>query len=856
MKKTGAKEIMERFTCITDKIDEYRGLSSDQAADRLVMYGYNGNSRHLETDGDFKVFRAVFSFRFLVMVTAALVMLLAKQINQGFVMLILAFIYSGVEVFKGLKCRDGFYELKRISGVRFRVLRDGAITLLRREYIVPDDIIILQEGESVPADAHLLEARDLSADESMFTDDRTPAIKRAGADGKNEIKQTCIYKGTRILSGSAVARVTATGLDTKKCRELGEVYEKKAYVTGIEKAAGKISPVFFASSSALFIMFFMITLFTREKNTFAELALNSLLPAFSLALCLIPAECSGVVRAHYLFGAFSLLKKNCVVKDLNSIETLSAVTAVCVDKTGVITKNHTSPVDEYTTDEDTMSKISVLSCERNVQGDPSDSSSLDRAIILGAAFKGVDVKSLHENELICRYPFSEETKIGGNLWNINGSLLLCVKGSPESILTKCVLPPDNLFAIQQKQQKYSEQGHRVVAVAYARIENGIIPESIYDADYTFVGLAAFENRTRDSAPAAVRSCYKAGVKVIMTTGDSTDAALVIGKKIGLSDAKAVTGDYLRDALDNYEKPEIEGVNIFARITPDQKSHIIELLKDEGEIVAVTGIGATDVEALESANVGVALPQETSGAAKEVCGLVLADDDFNSVVDAIKETRQIHYNIKQSAGIIICTFTVMLTFALFCLFGGGSDSKTALSPILMSLPAVLILPILLLAFFGNRSDIKSFMSASGFVGRRALDKRFLIRAVTQGLCVSLVVLIFQLVFKGESPEVLRSCFLAAMTGGLIGAVCVNLSGSIPAHKLLLEKSNSALLLSGITLLLVIIITYIPGINSAFGLAGISPLRFIPSLVFGLISQAWVEIPKFSGGNYNKDGRDEI
>jgi Ca2+-transporting ATPase len=822
---------MEKFA---DKIDAYRGLTSDEVAERISMYGYNGDSRQLDTAGDFKPGRIIFSYRFLIMVFAAAAVFLCGRISEGFVMLLLAIIYSAVEIIKGYKCRDSFKELRRVSSIRFRVLRNSEIALLRREYIVPDDIIILQEGESVPADAHILEASGVSVDESIFTNDSTPVVKRTGMDSKNEIKQTLIYKGTRLISGNVIARVAATGIDTKKCREFGEAEPSATYMTEIETAASRLTPIFWALSAIILLLYFVITILTRADMTLEEFPHIALLPAFAFALCLMPAETPRLVRAHYLFGAFGLLKKNCVVKDLTAMESLSAITAVCVDKTGIITKNHTSLVDEYSADPETLARISALSC------DPSDSSALDRAIILGAAFKSVDVKSLQENELICRYPFSEETKLGGNLWKINGALLLCVKGTPETILTKCDLAPDYLFSVQQKQQKYSELGHRVVAVAYARLtDSNNLPEFAHELDYTFVGLCAFANQTRDSAPAAVRSCYKAGVKVIMTTGDSIDAALAIGRKIGLNDPKAISGEELRECKAEGIAPDIRGVNIFARVTPDQKAHIIELLQNEGEIVAATGIGAADVEALERSDVGVALPQETSGAAKEVCGLVLADDDFNSVVDALKETRQIHYNIKQTIGGIIITVITLAMFALFCFFSGGGET---LSPAAMSLPAVILLPLLSLAYFGNRADIKNIMSASGFVGRGKLDLRFLLKTLTQGLCAAFVILIFRLNYLGEAPEVLNSLFIAGLTGALIGSVLVNLSSAVPVYKIAAGKSTQALVVLGAAFLLIILMIYLPGVNSALGLTAISPLRFLAAFLLGLASQGWVEIPK--------------
>ncbi|MCL2109047.1 MAG: HAD family hydrolase [Oscillospiraceae bacterium] len=830
---------MDKFN---EKVENYKGLSSDDAANRLEMYGYNGDSRGLETDGDFSIMGVLMSLRFVMMCLAALTLLISGRTGEGFVMLLLGVVYSATEVFKGLRSRDGFYELKRISSIRFRVIRDGAVALMRREYIVPDDIIILQEGESVPADAHLLEAKNLTVDESLFTNDHDPATKRPGMDSKNELKQTCLYKGTWILSGEAVARVIATGIDTKKCRDFGEVPEKKAYTTEIETAAKRIVPVAYITAAVVFAAYFLITVFTRESRSFGDLAVNSLLPAFGFALCLVPAEIPRLIRSHYLFGAFSLLKRNCVVKDLGAVENLSSITALCVDKTGIITKSHTNPVDEFTTDPEALSKIAVLTCETSIQSNMSDASALDRAIILGATFKGVDVRALHENELICRYPFSDDTKIGGNLWNINGSLLLCIKGAPENVLSKCDVPPDYLFSAQQKQQKYAEQGHRVIAVAYARVdEDGAIPESVFEAVYTFVGLAAFENRTRDSAPAAVRSCYRAGVKVIMTTGESEKASLTIAKKIGLSDAKAMTGDELRESMFLTEKPSVSDINVFARITADQKPYIVNLLRAEGERVAVTGIGTGDIEAMQSANVGVALTQETSGAAKEACGLVLSDYDFNSVVDALKETRQIHYNIKQTIGMGICAFVAMVMFAIFCLFSGGAYQVYSMSPIVVTLPAVLLLPLLSLAFFGNRADVKGFMSASDFVGRRALDKKFLIRAVTQGLCVALAVLIVRLLLRAPSPQVFNSYFIAAFTGGLIGAVWFNLSANIPFHKLFSPK-KPPFIITAIALLLVFLLTYIPHVNAAFGLTAVNFFGFMGAVVFGVGLQFWSEIPK--------------
>lgn len=820
----------------------YQGISAEEAETQLRMYGYNTLSK-LEEDG--KGFRAASVFlspRFILMVINAVLMFLNSKPSLGIVLLLLSAVYAATEIVRGIKCDEKLHSLKRLAGIKFRVVRGGEITLLRKEYIVPDDIIILQEGESVPADAHLLEVSDVTADESLFTGDNTPSVKIAGADGKNELKQSCIYKGTRILSGYLAARVIATGVDTRQHKLLKEESEE-IYYSSIESFINKITPVFVISAIVFTtaVWLFNFISYDSDAGSVIDTIAAPMLTALSFGLCFLPAEVSAAVRMYYVHGALKLAGNNCVVKDISVLENLGALTAVCIDKAGIITKSRIELAEEYTKNPEMLTNISLLACGAK------PSSAVDQAIILGATFKHIDIKELHKNELITAFPFSENNKLGGNLWRINGAKLFCVKGSPENIFNICDMPPEQLYKMQKKQLQYSKQGHQVIAVAYSRIpderEN---PETIFDVSFTFAGLLAFTNQTRDSIPMAVRGCYRAGVDVIMLTGDSVDTALAIGKKIGLKSGRAVTGEQLKRSMENNEKIDLTDVNIFARINSEQKLEIVRLLQERGEIVGITGENATDVEVLKHADVGIIRAVNAAGSAQEACGLIMNDDKFAGIVDVLREARQIHRNIKRVIGVSVSALLAQLLFAVFNIITSG---EFLLAAPVTSLLAAVIVPACLMLFIGNRADAKSMLYSSGFIGRGKLDKRFLLKAAYQGLALFAAMLIIYFVMPGGGfGEARRAGLLTVMVSGILTASWVVMSDK-PLIGTFRGK-NTPLTITGILFILLLFVIYIPFINSLFLLSSLEPLILFLALILGFVSQLPFDLIKFKNGEKKK------
>lgn len=814
----------------------YKGLTEDEAQANLKMYGFNTDNK-LEEDG--KGFRAVKVFvapRFLLMVLACAVMFISAQIAGGVVMLFLTGAYIFTEIYKGIKSDEQVCSFKAAFSMKMRVIRGGDIVLIDKNAIVPDDIIVLQGGEIVPADAHLLEINNVTADESIFTDDKTPVRKILGADTKNDLKQSCIYKGTKIIDGTLVARVTATGVDTKKYKTFGAAIGEEFYFTDFENAINRLSPVF--SVIALVMLFVcavysFIALDMVSENTVIDLLTEVILPSVAFSLCMIPAETASLVRIYYITGAKNLARKHSQVRDLRVLESLNSLTAICIDKSVAITSHNIEVCEEYGKNIPMLLNISVLTC------DIKPTSAIDKAIIVNATFKQTDVKELTGNEILRAYPFDESKKIAGNLWRIEDTRLLCIKGAPENVLSLCDLSQQSLFSIQKKKSAFSRAGNQVLAVAYAILsEDDGIPDDFSEMKFSFIGLLSMTNKTRDNIPFAIKSCYRAGVKVIMTTGDSAETASAIAGKIGLKKGNIITGDMLKSAEEYGEPLDLSDVNIFAEITQKQKAEVIRRLQSAGEIVAITGENAGESELLEQADIGITMSQSSSGATFEASDLLMNDDNFDRVVETIKDSRQVHRNVKNCIAVVLAAQICLWLFSLVNFFIGRELLITA---DMISLLSVVIIPLCALMFVRNNSDIKEKLTASGFIGRGVMNKHFFIRAALQGTAIALFSLVVYLI----SPDVdaqNRSSFLILFVSGLISCAWENITGDRPLHTIFKTKNRFGLIMTLSLLLFTLMLIYIPYVNGVFGLAAVQPFIAVICVIMGVFSQLFVELYK--------------
>ena len=805
---------------------DYKGLTRHEAEERLRMYGLNDDRAAEEPPYSLK--KAVLCPRFFLQAIAVILLFLAGQIVTGAVMLLLTVMLTAGDVIWQLKLHEKESTMKRLSGMKFRVVRDGELTLVRKEYLVPDDILVLQGGEKVPADAHLLETEELTVDESIFEGFDLPSEKKAGSDSKSFPKSSCVYKNTVVLSGALIARIFATGEDVSVKRE------QNREDSFFEKAIRKTTVIFyFAGGFATVLTALLCFLRAGEISGYIDVFSRIVLPALSVGMCFIPAQADKLVRLFYLNGAAKLNRRHAMVKNVGTVEELSAITCVCVEKSGTITKNHIEVADVFTENQRFFINVCVLACE------PVPAEPAEKAILLYATFGGADVKDLFSNRRIATYPFSESTKMAGNLWEINGQRLLCIKGSPEEVLALCSIDPNELHYIQQKKQSYTKQGRQVMAVAYAALgTEQKEPEKLSSLRYEYIGLVALENTTRDTVPYAVKSCLKSGVRVIMITGDNEETAAAIGKQIGLQSVETVTGSQLEK--DPGVIGKLADVGIFARVTPEQRIRVVQMLRASGEIVAVVGTGSDDIALLEEADVGISVNNTATPAASESCDMLMSDDNFLAVADAVKESRQIHRNVKGALGLMLSAHTALALFVIVAVVTGGAVMFT---PVLAVLLTCVMFPIAASMLMGNTSDMKSDFISSGFVGKGVINSSFLPKTLIMGGSLAVAVILFYLFTLSLEAEIHRSIFLMMMTVGVILEGFTLASQRRTFVSTVKEKHGfSGMLQVGLLLLLSLILIFVPFLNSAFGFGMPNVLVLLIATIITALFTFWTEIAK--------------
>lgn len=809
--------------------NDYIGLAQNEAEERLKMYGLNSSEREEKPLSAAKILLKPRSF---LQVIAAALMFMAGDILAGIIMVLLTGLYFATEIIFAKKLYAKTSNLKRLSGMKYRAVRDGELTLVRKEYLVPDDIIVLQGGERVPADAYLMETERLEMDEHLFTGDKTPVCDKSTEVDKNKQapRKNCIYKDTIVLSGSLIAKVYATGEDASRYEE------KKAEEGGFQRAARGVSFVMNIASVLMLALSILLNFAAQPAQDSLLLTIsNTLLPAVGFALCFVPTEISNLIRLYYVTCAERMNRRHALVKNRRAMENLSSLTCLCVEKSGTITKDHLEVSGEYTENRPMFQNVSVLACDPNSQTD------IEQAIILNATFCGVDTKALHSNKLLAQYPFSEDAKLAGNLWEIGDARLLCIKGSPENILSLCDVDTDQLHFIQNKQHSFTTAGEQVLAFAYRMLpEDEEEPDSLLGASYTYIGLLAFASQTRDTVPYAVKCCYKAGVNVIMTTGDSEETALAIARKIGLKPGRAITGDELKRCRLSGETPDLTDVNVFARVTSAQRCEIVRMLQEKGEIVAMTGDGIDDIEVLEQADVGIVTNGTACPAAAESSDLIMNDRNLIAAVDAIKESRQGHLNIKRCVGLVISAHFAMGLFALINLLTVGG---LIISPTLAALLSTVIIPACALMFLDNIADIKQNFIPSGFLAGGKVSRVFMLRSLIQGGTLGLGTVLFYFMSLGLDDSVKRAAFFFMFNIGLllcgISGISVKLTYFEAAKE---RKSFFSLFISGVVVLLTLMLIYIPYLNSAFGMTMLNVFVMLIALMVTVVANGWPEIVK--------------
>lgn len=655
-----AKELIEKLD------SSEQGLNKEQVEERLKQYGENKLIK-IRKFNALKIFINQFkSFFIIILIFAAILSIIMKSFIDSAVIFAVLLINASLGFFQEYKAEKAIEDLKKMMIPEAKVFREGKVMKISSEKIVPGDILILREGDSVMADAKILSTEGLKVNEASLTGEsfsETKFSKRLGASIPLADRVNMIYQGTQVVVGDCRAIVVDTGMNTELGKISGLVQEIKPEENPFKEKLDS-----FAKKLGVFILVLCVVLFgilILEKIDVFE----SILVTISLAISAIPEGMPAVISLCLAFATRRMLKNNVLVRKLSASETLGRVSVICTDKTGTLTEGKMEVSEIYANgkinpdkSKDMLLKIGVLCNRARYEkdgkeeyfiGDPTEV-----ALIVSAKNNFLDKKELSEKEpRIKEFAFSSGRKMMSTIRKSEGKLISYVKGAPEKIVEKCDYELINGKKIKLDNKKrrdlvkvyegMARQGLRVLGFAYKELPifNKEIDKKTAENHLIFVGFQGMIDPPRPEVKNAIGLCKQAGIKVIMLTGDSKLTAEAVAKQVGLH-GKSIEARQLEKMSDRELYKEIDEIVIFSRISPEDKLRIINILKQKNEIVAMTGDGVNDAPALKRADIGVAMGIRGSDVAKDSSEIVILDDNFSSIVEGVKEGRRIYDNIKK------------------------------------------------------------------------------------------------------------------------------------------------------------------------------------------------------------------
>lgn len=681
------------------------GLSSDEATQRKQKFGPNQLQEEASRSPWLILLDQFRSIVILILVVAAILAFATARFPEGMALVAVTLVNTAIGFFTELKARRSMEALRRLGRQQASVLRDGDRDRIDAEQLVPGDIVFLEEGELIPADIRLVEVEGLRVNEAALTGESVPVNKSIDAVDSNSVlheRTDMLYKGTSISEGWAMGVVTATAMNTELGRIAKLTAEAEEKTTPLQKRLDHLGrKLAWITLGIAALVGFAGLVAGRSTVLMVETAI-------ALGVAAIPEGLPIVATIALARGMWLMARRNALVNQLTAVETLGATSIIFTDKTGTLTENRMRLVKAATPDKtykltgrsshdnedepiegqdpdaadefresdlQDILRIGALCANATLAGKNSSESSGDPteiALLEAAAQKNLPrEKLLADMAEVREVSFDPDTMMmatvhekGKNGTNGGKGFYVAVKGAPRAVLEVC----DHLDhggerkrLDEEDRQHWSEQADDLAGEGLRLL--GVADKKIADRDaevyehLRFVGLVALEDPVRDEAKEAVEQCQDAGIKVVMVTGDRPDTGRAIGEQVGLADkAQAIHGGELRyiEELTERERRRLDETSVFARVTPEQKLNLVKLLQNEGRITAMTGDGVNDTPALKQADIGVAMGQKGTDAAKQVADMVLRDDSFSTIVEAVRQGRIIYANIRKSVIFMLCT----------------------------------------------------------------------------------------------------------------------------------------------------------------------------------------------------------
>ena len=830
------------------------GLTAAQASEGLTRSGPNTLPRDAPRGWASIALEILREPMFLLLLAAGILYVVLGDLQEGLILFGLVLVVMALTLYQEGKTEHALASLRALASPKARVLRDGKPQDIASSDVVPDDILVLGEGDCIAADAVLLGGSDLQVDESLLTGEAVPVSKKAGSDSACKV-----FGGTLIIQGHGLARVSVTGAQTEMGRIGLALKDLVAEPSPLKKQTAKLVKVL--ALLALSTSVLMVVVFGLMRGDW----LGAVLAGIALAMALLPQEFTVVLTVLPALGAWRLSKEQVLTRRIAAIETLGATTVLCADKTGTLTENRMTVAELYIPAVQ-GGKPQFLSVDYATSADlPDEFHTLVEFSILASVEEPFDpmekafhrlgqhflagTEHLHRDwDLMREYGLTPALRAMSHVWRatVGEDHVVAAKGAPEAIIDLCHLDAVKQAVIAQAVDAMATKGLRVLGVAQARFAGQDWPAVEHDFAFEFVGLLGLADPLRAEVAQAVGQCHAAGIRVVMITGDYPATALAIARKAqlattapGASDADGwINGDNIDAMSDTELQQRLKTATVCARVAPTQKLRIVQALKANGEIVAMTGDGVNDAPALKAAHVGVAMGGRGTEVARAAAAIILMNDNFASIVNAVRLGRQIFDNLRKSMSYILAVHIPIAGMALLPVLLGW---PVMLYPLHIAFLELVIDPACSMVFENEPPEDEVMRLPPRDANDQLFGGRTLALPLLQGLGVLLTVVAAYL-WSANHLDVnsARAFVFVTLVVGNMALILSSRSRSRSAWSTLRTPNRTLWIVVAAVLTLLSFTIYLPRLAGLFLFSPLTPSVLGTAVLVGLSSLIWFEV----------------
>lgn len=820
---------------------DIQGLTNSQVIIAREKFGPNKLDFKKE-DGFFDtLIRIIKEPMMILLLVAAAIYFISGKAGDGIFLLVAIVFQTSISLYQDSRSKNALEKLNDFSQPNCKVIRDGEVVEIKSEDLVVGDSLMVEEGTSITADGTIVHSNDFSVNESILTGESFAVFKDKAKE------DSFIYSGTTVASGLAIATITAIGNQTK----LGKIGSSLESIEE-EKTPLEIQITNFVKKMAIAgVIVFAIVLAINYWSS--QNLLNSLLQSLTLAMSILPEEIPVAFTTFMALGAWRLMKMGIVVKQMKTVETLGSATVICTDKTGTITENKMSlaklfllstnkiiePNQSLTNDEKELIKIAMWASEP-IPFDPME-------LALHQTYQDVvQVDERPNYKMVHEYPLDGKPPMMTHVFEDGkGNKTIAAKGAPEALIQLSKLNESEKKQINEAINLLSTDGYRVLGVALSDFKGNNYPEKQQDLPFTFKGIVAFYDPPKKNIQKVLKDFYAAGIAVKIITGDNAATTIAIAKQIGFKGyEKSITGDELMKLTDAELKTNVMETTIFTRMFPEAKLKIINALKANHQIVAMTGDGVNDGPALKAAHIGIAMGKKGTEIAKQAASLILLEDDLSKMVKAIAMGRKIYTNLKKAIQYII-SIHIPIILTVFIPLALGWLYPNIFSPIHVIFLEIIMGPTCSIIYENEPMEKNTMQQKPKALTTTFFSWRELSISIVQGLVITAATLfVYQYaVNNGYNEALTRTMTFTVLIAANVFLTLINRSFYYSILTTLKYKNNLVLLIIFITLTIMALILYVKPLTTFFEFETLNLAQLLICVSLSFVSVIWFEIVKW-------------